>query len=305
MTLCLIGWQSKKTLNLDGFYEILKRMSDINNEFMERYQRLWDSDPTSRVFAPLAEGYRRGGNLQKALQICRQGLNLHPTFAGGWYQLAKIYLDRQETEKATEALKKTISLAPENIQAHNLLADLYLTLRQPKDALKSFKMVLLLNPHDVRAQKTIERLESLTADEYSPETFQIGTPSALENNPETNATNDERLTETNMEDSPTSSQKKENRALEQTVTLIDALLVRNEFTKAKAILMRSIGKFGRIPELESRLSVIAQQREKSFEDESPEIIQPVPPRPKRIRQLKINKLEKILKALNQRELSEG
>lgn len=270
-------------------------MNGVNDEFIERYQKLWDADQSSRVFAPLAEAYRRSGNLQRALQTCRQGLNLHPSFAGGWYQLAKVYVDREETSKAIDALKKVVSLAPEHIQAHSLLADLHLSARQPKEALKSFKMVLLLNPDDSRAKRTIERLESLTADEYDSETFQIGEPDsfAFLQEPDESI---EALDQNLSPDEATNEKKglAERKALQQTVTLVDALLVRNEFTKAEAVILKAIERFGVSPELESRLNVIEQQRDKSFEDESPEIIQPVPPRPERIRLRKIQKLERLL-----------
>lgn len=278
--------------------------NSVNNEFLERYQKLWDADQTSRVFAPLAEAYRQNGNLQQALQICRQGLNLHPNFAGGWLQLAKVYSDRGEISKAIGALKKAVALAPENIQAHNLLADLYLTQKQPKESLKAFKMVLLLNPNDSRARKTIERLESLTADEYSTETFQIDSSPALEMidgeeveeltyNPSTNI-HEESTEQTSAENYETKIEKEKSRALTQTLTLIDALLVRNEFLKAKTIVMKAIRKWGENEELESLLAIIEQQQEKSFEDHSPEIIQPLPPREVRMRQLKLQKLEGLL-----------
>lgn len=272
----------------------------VNNEFLERYQKLWDADQTSRVFAPLAEAYRKNGNLHQALQICRQGLNLHPNFAGGWLQLAKIYSDREEVSKAIGALKKAVALAPENIHAHNLLADLYLTQKQPKESLKAFKMVLLLNPNDSRARKTIERLESLTADEYSSETFQIDSSPALEmldgeEVQELNSDpNDEAAEESSVEKLETKLEKEKARALTQTLTLIDALLVRNEFIKAKTIVMKALRKWGSTEELESLLAIIEQQQEKSFEDQSPEIIQPLPPREVRLKQLKLQKLEDLL-----------
>jgi tetratricopeptide (TPR) repeat protein len=270
-------------------------MSDVNSEFLNRYQKLWDSDQTSRAFAPLSEAYRRNGNLQRALQICRQGLNLHPSFAGGWYQLAKIYNDRKEPEKAIDALKHTVGLAPENIQAHNMLADIFLELRQPKEALKSLKMVLLLNPEDSRAKGAIIRLESLTADEYDEESFQVGDPDsiALLNNPE-DTLEDLEEEQAHPENYKKRKAQEEKKALEQTISLVDALLVRNEFTKAKAIILKGLRRFGKHSVLEARLQVIEQQHEKSFENESPEIIQPVPPRPERIRRLKIHKLEKLL-----------
>lgn len=270
-------------------------MTAINDEFVERYQKLWDEDQTSRVFAPLAEAYRRTGNLQRALQTCRQGLNLHPNFAGGWYQLAKVYFDRKELEKALEALRKTTSLAPENFQAHNLMADILLQLRRPKEALKAFKMILLVNPHDVRAKKAIEKLESLTADEYSEETFQVAeaddfTPLQTKEDSITDLEEEQENPEAYM----SKLKLAENKALEQTITMIDALLVRNEFTKAKSILLKATKKFGLLSDLQARINVIERQREKSLENESPEIIQPVPPRPERIRLLKIKKLRTLL-----------
>jgi len=276
-------------------------MKQVNQEFLERYQKLWDADQTSRVFAPLAEAYRKNGNLHHALQICKQGLNLHPNFAGGWLQIAKIYSDREETHKAIGALKKAVTLAPENIQAHNLLADLYLTQKDPKEALKSFKMVLLLNPDDSRARKIIERLESLTADEYSAETFQIDSPIGLEvidgeEVEDLNYDPNESVIGNNPNEKSTNQkiEKEKSRALTQTLTLIDALLVRNEFLKAKSFVLKAIRKWGTTEELESLLGIIEQQQDKSFEEQSPEIIQPLPPRSERLRQLKVHKLESLM-----------
>lgn len=133
-------------------------------------------------------------------------------------------------------------MAPENIHAHNLLGELYLTQKQPKESLKAFKMVLLLNPNDSRARKIIERLESLTADEYSTDTFQIDTSPALEmidgeEVQELNYDPNEESTEkSSVEKFETKLEKEKSRSLPQTLTLIDALLVRNEFLKAKRLL---------------------------------------------------------------------
>ncbi len=91
--------------------------------------------------------------------------------------------------------------------------------------------------------------------------------------------------------------KEKNRALTQTLTLVDALLVRNEFLKAKSIVSKALRKWGKTQELEELLNIIEQQQEKSYEDHSPEIIQPLPPRAERIRQLKIQKLESLLTKL--------
>lgn len=58
--------------------------------------------------------------------------------------------------------------------------------------------------------------------------------------------------------------------------------------------MKALRKWGANEELESLLSIIEQQQEKSFEDQSPEIMQPLPPREVRLKQLKLQKLEGLL-----------
>lgn len=147
--------------------------ADTNIEFIERYQRILDEDPTSRAFAPLAEAYRRNGNVQRALQICRQGLSHNPDFAGGWYQLGKIFNHRKDFDRAIEAFKKAVSIAPENIQSWKSLGQLYLQQKQTSEALHAFKQVLFINPKDPEAIVEINDLEGLTAADYSADLFQF------------------------------------------------------------------------------------------------------------------------------------
>ena len=45
-------------------------MNPVNPEFVERFQIMYQKDPNSRVFAPLAECYRKMGLLDEALRLC-------------------------------------------------------------------------------------------------------------------------------------------------------------------------------------------------------------------------------------------
>ena len=145
----------------------------VNLEFVERYQSIYEKDPKSKVFAPLAEAYRQMGLIKEALELCEQGLAEHPQFASGQVTYARVLISSDRKEEAFEQLKQACTVAPENILAHRLLGELALERHQAKEALKAFKVVLLLAPQDEKAQEIVKKLESLTADEYEPELFSI------------------------------------------------------------------------------------------------------------------------------------
>src|SRR5882757_1022853 len=126
-------------------------MNSVNSEFVERYQLELAKNPRSRVFASLAEAYRKMGLIDEAKRICRFGTEAHPDFAGGHVAYAKVLLDLKAPAEALTHLEKATKLSPDNLLAHNLLGETLIQLRRPKDALKAFKMVLFLDPENTRA----------------------------------------------------------------------------------------------------------------------------------------------------------
>lgn len=126
--------------------------------FREQLQRFRE-DPASRVFAPLAEGYRRMGRVDEAIKICQEGLQHHPDFHSGRVALAKCFVDKKQFVEARQELDKVVQAAPENLLAQRLLGDTCLLLNQPTEALHCFKMALLLAPQDVQLTAKVHELE--------------------------------------------------------------------------------------------------------------------------------------------------
>ena len=149
------------------------RMSQVNIRLLENYQRMLKEDPQSKVFAPLADAYRRLDMLAKAIEIAQKGVKLHPHFASGHVALGQALIENGDFETAVLHLKQAAELSPENILAHLSLARALLRIRQPKQALGAFKMVLFLNPQNEEALRAVSKLESLTADEFSEDLFSI------------------------------------------------------------------------------------------------------------------------------------
>jgi tetratricopeptide (TPR) repeat protein len=153
----------KNTPRQNRLREALEKIYDQTPPQFAEYLRRFREDPKSRVFAPLAEAYRRMGKVEEAIQICKEGLLHHPDFHGGRVALAKCYLDKKRYAEAKEELERVILTAPENLMAQKLLGDTFLMLHQRKDALHSYKMALLLAPQDVALSEKVYALEKSIA----------------------------------------------------------------------------------------------------------------------------------------------
>ncbi len=247
-------------------------MSEIHPELIEQYQLTLERDPKAKVFAPLAEAYRKMGLKKEALLICRAGVQHNPHFAGGRVALAKLLIEENQLEEASKELTLATELSPENIMAQNLLAESLLKLRRPKEALKAYKMVLLLNPNSEKAQKAVKKLESLTADEFDEELFAMRPLSQIAQarsfSPQAQ---EEQNTAPLLRPQGTEElELKAQRDLERLLSLADAYVVRNDMEKALAALREIERVHGRNPEVSKRIRLIDQRQEQSEEEHLPQ-----------------------------------
>ena len=125
-----------------------------------QYLRRYQEDPTSRVFAPLAESYRKAGLLKEAVEIAREGLRVHPQFTGGKVALARALFDLKQYEDVVIELRPVCRDLPDNLVAQRLLAESSLILGRHEEALEAYKMLLYFSPSDTEAAKMVEELET-------------------------------------------------------------------------------------------------------------------------------------------------
>ncbi len=220
-------------------------MQDIQPELIEKYQLLLQKDPKSQVFAPLTEAYRKMGLIEEAFRIAVRGVQFNPNFGGGRIALAKVFLARDNFQGAMDELEKAVELSPDNIMAHSLLADCYLKSRRSKEALRAFKMVLFLAPNHEKAAKAVKKLESLTADEYDDDLFemrQLPQPGEMQ-----------------AEAPAPLKPITDSTALERRLSLIDAYIVRGDVERALSALHQGEREFGSHPELLRRIKLVEQR----------------------------------------------
>ncbi|MGE0614313.1 MAG: tetratricopeptide repeat protein [Bacteriovoracia bacterium] len=130
--------------------------SSLIYTYLKRYQE----NPQSRVFAPLAEAYRKAGLADEAIEIAREGLQVHPNFIGGKVALSRALFDKQMYQEVILELTPVVQDVPDNIAAQRLLAESHLMLGQVADALNHYKMLLYFMPDDTEVTRMVWELEA-------------------------------------------------------------------------------------------------------------------------------------------------
>jgi len=116
-----------------------------------KYLRKYQEDPTSTVFAPLAESYRKAGLIDEAIQICKEGLAYHPRFASGKVALARCYFDQEKFGLVKKLLSDIVIDYPENLVAKKLYAESAFHEGNYPEAKTAFQQLLHLDPENQEA----------------------------------------------------------------------------------------------------------------------------------------------------------
>ena len=94
-------------------------------EIRELRALFWsDRDPEGRVFAPLADAYRRAGEHALAIEVLSEGLRRQPDFVPGHVVFGWVRRDRREPVEAAAAFHAALALDAENADALEGLAEL-------------------------------------------------------------------------------------------------------------------------------------------------------------------------------------
>lgn len=122
--------------------------------------QIYEKNPRSKAFVPLAESYRRLGMYREALEVLKKGLTLYPRDDSAQVVLAHIYYDTQKYQQALEVLRPLASKSLEKYSLQRLYAHTNLKLGFKSEALGVFKMLLTLRPRDQEVMGIIGQLEA-------------------------------------------------------------------------------------------------------------------------------------------------
>lgn len=126
---------------------------------LAKYFNMYKKNPRSRVFAPLAESFRKLGMLEDAYKILKDGIRHHPNYTLGYIVLAHCYYDEGKYELTYNTLRPIINQNADNISLQKIFAQACIHLGYLEEALDTFKYLLFMNPKDKYFAEQVKKLE--------------------------------------------------------------------------------------------------------------------------------------------------
>jgi tetratricopeptide (TPR) repeat protein len=114
---------------------------------IEELQKKFDENPR-RYFAPLANEYRKAGDPDQAIAICREFLPQQPGHMSGHIVYGQALFDAQQFEEARTVFDTALTLDPENLIALRHLGDIARTLGEIDTARAWYQRVLDADPRN-------------------------------------------------------------------------------------------------------------------------------------------------------------
>ena len=145
-------------------------------QFLE--QRLKDN-PESMLFARLADHYLATNRVEKAIEMCEEGIKQHPYYATGHFVLGKGYLTKKMYEQAEKEFKRVLLFDPKFLAAHKYYGDLMREIGWENTCELSYKKILQIDPLDEVARSVVGD-STIAEDEASVQTEQPKTSATPE-----------------------------------------------------------------------------------------------------------------------------
>ena len=126
---------------------------------IEKLERRYAENPQGLTFAPLAEVHRKNGETQRALDLLRPGLEIHPDYIPASIVLGRCHMDLGDVHAAETAFLHVLALDGENVIALKSLADISERLLKFDDAERWLHTLLSVDRSNDDAREQLQRVE--------------------------------------------------------------------------------------------------------------------------------------------------
>ncbi len=121
-------------------------------------KRRLQADPTSIAFAQLAEEYRRAGQFDEAVTVCREGLQRHPGYLSARVTLGRALQELEQTTDAEREFEYVLRTAPDNLPALRGLAEIHEKKGNLQRALGYYRRALEMAHYDPDLDETVRAI---------------------------------------------------------------------------------------------------------------------------------------------------
>ncbi len=131
---------------------------DISLEITHMQER-YDRSPESRLFAPLADAYRKKGDVDRAIELCEKGLEGYPDYASAHVILGKCFYDKGATERSRAEFERVIEIDPENLVALKFMGDILMDEGDRDASISFYRRLLSIDPTNEEVSGKLKGLE--------------------------------------------------------------------------------------------------------------------------------------------------
>jgi len=129
--------------------------SDIDDR-IAKCAKILEENPSSQIFAALADAHRKKGDLDRAFRVCQNGLKVHPGYGSGHLVMAKINMDRGMYDWAESEIKKATELDGVTRTTELLLSEVFIYKGEFNKACRILEKLLQSDPENEQIRKLLD-----------------------------------------------------------------------------------------------------------------------------------------------------
>jgi len=118
----------------------------MKKEEIAKLESKVSKDPSSTLFVPLAEEYRKQGRLDDAVDVLKAGIERQPSYMSARVALGRIFFEKSLFDEARSQFETVIEAIPDNLFARQRLADIYEKQGEFELARAQVEEIIRLNP---------------------------------------------------------------------------------------------------------------------------------------------------------------
>ncbi len=134
-------------------------MDNDTSEITKLTERI-TRDPKSKLFVPLAEEYKKMGDIEMSIHVLTEGLKNNPGYVTAKSFLGRLLMEKGDLAGAEKEFGEVVKAIPDNLLAQRKLGDTYALQGSSAKALAHYKIAHSLNPADEEISSLISDLEA-------------------------------------------------------------------------------------------------------------------------------------------------